>query len=243
MRHQVKNNLPTGSPYSLPVRLGSNIVLNRNSSEQFLRNFGSYPCEVIEVETEAKTSVSFDGEKVVAKRVDPIFIKDGELSTNPAGVKLPMYQVMRGQEVEEDEQYEPIKTYIAGMVLQGDLTDDEWAEVIGMYPKWEDYPDGHELKENLLLVHNNKLYKVIEGKTHNKQSDWKPGIAGSLFTEVAPEGVIPVWYQPEGSHDAWPVGSKVEHPEGGPIWLCVEGDANDLNVWEPGVFGWEQVEE
>ncbi len=71
MRHQVTKNTPTGSPYSLPKRLRNNIILGCNSGEGFLLSQGSYPCDVIEVETEAEAGTSFDGEKVTVKRFIP----------------------------------------------------------------------------------------------------------------------------------------------------------------------------
>ena len=47
------------------------------------------------------------------------------------------------------------------------------------------------------------------------------------------------WVQPTGAHDAYTIGDVVLHNE--QVWKCVEGDENDLNVWEPGVFGWEVI--
>ena len=49
---------------------------------------------------------------------------------------------------------------------------------------------------------------------------------------------IPVWSQPTGAQDAYKMGDKVHYPDAdGPVY---ESTADD-NVWEPGVYGWEQV--
>lgn len=44
-----------------------------------------------------------------------------------------------------------------------------------------------------------------------------------------PEGV-----QPTGTHDAYAKGSKIIH--NGKKWIS----SYDANVWEPGVYGWEE---
>jgi len=45
---------------------------------------------------------------------------------------------------------------------------------------------------------NPALYLCVP--THQAQSDWHPDVVPALCTEVAPEGVIPVWVQ-LGSND------------------------------------------
>ena len=44
----------------------------------------------------------------------------------------------------------------------------------------------------------------------------------------------PEWAQPAGAHDAYAKGSKVTH--NGKKWIS----SYDANVWEPGVYGWEE---
>lgn len=54
---------------------------------------------------------------------------------------------------------------------------------------------------------------------------------------VADEGyIIPAWEQPD-STNAYKIGDKVVHNE--KTWTSVV----DNNVWEPGVYGWEEVTE
>lgn len=47
---------------------------------------------------------------------------------------------------------------------------------------------------------------------------------------------ISAWIQPEGAHDAYPADAKVTHNN--KTWNNIHGDGN---VWEPGVYGWEEV--
>lgn len=41
------------------------------------------------------------------------------------------------------------------------------------------------------------------------------------------------WEQPFGAHDAYALGAQVQH--NGHAWTSNTG----ANVWEPGVFGWD----
>lgn len=82
------------------------------------------------------------------------------------------------------------------------------------------------------------LDDIVEhgGKTWRSTVDynvWEPGVSG--WREVVAEG-YPVWVQPTGAHDAYPLGTKVTH--NGQNW---ENTSSEANVWEPGVFGWVRI--
>lgn len=83
--------------------------------------------------------------------------------------------------------------------------------------------------------YNGILYKCITG--HISQETWTPDVASSLWARVLipdPED-IPEWIQPE-STNPYMRGDKVRHV--GKIW-----ESNiDNNVWEPGLYGWDEVE-
>lgn len=83
-----------------------------------------------------------------------------------------------------------------------------------------------------LLEYNNELYEVVQG--HTSQEDWPPDVVSNLYTISTPPWFIRNWVQPEGSHDAKALGTKVYHNE--KIWVSIIND----NVWEPGVYGWEE---
>lgn len=81
-----------------------------------------------------------------------------------------------------------------------------------------------------------KLYKCIQA--HTSQSDRKPDVAVSLWRRIAdPAEEWPEWSQPIGAHDAYQNGNKVSHA--GKHWVSTA----DNNVWEPGVYGWEEAGE
>ena len=85
-----------------------------------------------------------------------------------------------------------------------------------------------------LLEYNGGLYEVIQN--HKSQEDWPPPEVPALYKVSTPQGVIAEWVQPLGAHDAYAINTKVSH--NGKIWVTII----DANVWEPGVYGWEETD-
>ena len=114
------------------------------------------------------------------------------------------------------------------------LPDETAVDTITLFRKWE---PGLDLTVWQRLQYQEKLYKVVQA--HTSQVGWEPDKVPALFTEVAKPGEIPVWKQPTGAQDAYMSGDKVHYPtKNDPVW---ESDV-DNNVWQPGVYGWTQVE-
>lgn len=81
--------------------------------------------------------------------------------------------------------------------------------------------------------YNDLLYKCIQA--HTSQDDWTPDAAVSLWVRTSDPGEEwPEWIQPTGAHDAYQTGDKVSYNE--KHWVSTV----DANVWEPGVYGWEE---
>ncbi len=84
--------------------------------------------------------------------------------------------------------------------------------------------------------YDNTLYRCVQA--HTSQEDWTPDTATSLWSKVNdPAEEYPEWSQPIGSHDAYDAGDKVSHNN--KKWVSIA----NANVWEPGVYGWEEVGE
>lgn len=81
------------------------------------------------------------------------------------------------------------------------------------------------------VQHDSILYKCIQA--HTSQADWTPDATPALWVIVTIEE-WPEWVQPTGAHDAYAKDSKVTH--NGKKWIS----SYDANVWEPGVYGWEE---
>lgn len=112
------------------------------------------------------------------------------------------------------------------------LSDEDALEAVFAYPKWKvgaTYSVGDRVR------YGSKLYKVLQA--HTSQSSWEPNVAVSLFAEVLPgqDGDIGEWVQPD-STNPYMKGDKVTH--NGKKWES----SIDYNVWEPGVYGWEEIE-
>lgn len=111
------------------------------------------------------------------------------------------------------------------------LDDTDALNAVELYPEW---------KSDTLYVVNQRLryggvlYKVLQ--EHTSQQTWTPDAASSLFAPVliSDPDVIPEWVQPD-STNPYMLGDKVTH--NGKTWE----NTIDNNVWEPGVYGWNEV--
>ena len=82
------------------------------------------------------------------------------------------------------------------------------------------------------VQHGGTLYKCVQA--HTAQADWTPDATPALWVVVSIDE-YPEWVQPTGAQDAYAKDSKVTH--NGKKWIS----SYDANVWEPGVYGWEEV--
>lgn len=115
------------------------------------------------------------------------------------------------------------------------LSDEDAAYAPMLFKYWKPETP-YAIGERVCYAEDGKLYKVLQA--HTSQSTWTPDVTPSLYAEVLiPDpGVIPEWVQPS-STNPYMIGDKVRHNE--KIWVS----AIDNNVWEPGVYGWEEVNE
>ena len=87
-----------------------------------------------------------------------------------------------------------------------------------------------------LRRYNGVLYKCVQA--HTSQADWTPDKSASLWSATSDSSdPWPAWSQPLGAHDAYQTGDQVSHKDH--HWRSTV----DANVWEPGVYGWDQVDD
>lgn len=121
-----------------------------------------------------------------------------------------------------------------------DNTDAQALSVPSLYPEWEALKEGTHLTKGQRVNYKGVLYNVLTD--HDKQAQWTPEAAPSLFAKVLipDSGVIPDWEQPL-STNGYKKGDRVRHKS--KIWESLV----DNNVWEPGVMGtegqWKEVTE
>ena len=115
-----------------------------------------------------------------------------------------------------------------------DNTDAQALSVPSLYPEWEALKEGTHLTKGQRVNYKDVLYNVLSD--HDKQAQWTPEAAPSLFAKVLiPDpGVIPGWEQPL-STNGYKKGDKVKHK--GKVWESLV----DNNVWEPGAVGTEST--
>lgn len=81
-----------------------------------------------------------------------------------------------------------------------------------------------------MRLYEDELYKCVQA--HTTQSDWTPDITPALWAIKSAPGVIAVWVQPTGAHDAYAIGDKVQWPDGGNLWESTIA----ANTTEPGTL-------
>ena len=114
------------------------------------------------------------------------------------------------------------------------LTDEQALTVPIIFPAW--CGDSISYAAGDRVMYGGVLYKCLQA--HTSQSTWAPTDAPSLWTKVLipTPGEIHDWEQPE-STNPYMKGDKVTH--NGKTWVS----DIDNNVWEPGVYGWTEVNE
>lgn len=114
---------------------------------------------------------------------------------------------------------------------KGELDATTMSEHASSFETWR---SGINYVEGNIRRHNDVLYQCITA--HTSQEDWAPDVSASLWTAIAdPAEEWPAWSQPVGAHDAYSLGDKVSHNDA--HWVSTA----DSNVWEPGVYGWDEV--
>lgn len=118
------------------------------------------------------------------------------------------------------------------------LTDTNAMEIADLYEEYaigKNYPVGYMFKYGVNADGETQLYSVLQ--EHTSAEEWKPNEIPSLYKAVGfTDTGVPVWTQPLGATDAYMKDDVVEHR--GNTWISTI----DSNVWEPGVYGWEEKE-
>lgn len=111
------------------------------------------------------------------------------------------------------------------------LPDETALEVTELFPDW-DTAASYEADQR--VRYDGALYRCLQA--HAAQETWTPVAAPSLWAKVLipDEDAIPAWQRPE-STNPYQIGDKVTH--NGKTWICTAAN----NVWEPGVYGWDEI--
>jgi hypothetical protein len=124
---------------------------------------------------------------------------------------------------------------------ENNLTEQDIEDAKMLYPQWRGI--GIDYEEGEKVVHKNILYYATQ--PHTSEPHWSPDVAISLFGIFRVPGTITNWVQPDGAggpNFPYYFGDRVTHI--GITWQSVVAnnqDGSPANVWEPGVYGWEQM--
>ena len=147
------------------------------------------------------------------------YVPQGETWVRSDGVEF------HGVMVAPAKDYKQIMTDVAVSYL-----DDTQAESVTiLFGNWEvgvAYAVGDRRQYNGLL------YRCVQA--HTSQADWTPPAVPALWVRTSTEE-WPEWIQPQGAHDAYKKGDKCSHNS--KHWVS----NIDANVYEPGVYGWDEV--
>ena len=118
---------------------------------------------------------------------------------------------------------------------QGHWTPDITLALWVVVPEGIDWTAGARYEVGDVVTYEGAEYECVQ--SHTAQADWTPPATPALWSVVEEPGdEIQPWVQPTGAHDAYQKGDRVTY--NGWIWESTI----DANVWEPGVYGWSQVE-
>ena len=109
------------------------------------------------------------------------------------------------------------------------LPDDEAETVTILFPKWA---ADTEYAADDRRQYDELLYRCVQA--HTSQEGWEPPNVPALWVRTSVDE-WPEWIQPMGAQDAYNIGDKVNHND--KHWIS---NLNG-NVWEPGVYGWDEV--
>ena len=111
----------------------------------------------------------------------------------------------------------------------GYLPDNQAETVTLLFHQWE---PNIEYNIDDRRQYDSLLYRCVQA--HTSQEGWEPPNVPALWVRTSTEE-WPEWIQPTGAHDAYNIDDKVSHNE--KHWICTI----NANVYEPGVYGWDEV--
>ena len=117
------------------------------------------------------------------------------------------------------------------LIEKGSVSLDDATALTGveLFPNWM---ADHAYDTGERVQYEDTLYKCVQA--HTSQNSWTPDITPALWARVSIDE-YPEWVQPTGVQDAYSIGDKVSHND--KHWISEV----DANVWEPGVYGWGEV--
>ena len=127
-------------------------------------------------------------------------------------------------------------------IINDKTTDEEKVALIDIYEEWKNLI-GKTVNVDTFFKHEGTLYRVIKDNTiiyeHYLPQETPSEYEDMTKKMLQPDGSYPLWVKPISTLDGYKIGDRVQH--NGFDWECSQGDADGINMWEPGVYGWKQI--
>ena len=143
--------------------------------------------------------------------------------------------------IEFRKELEAAKAIGRKYVLVNEISVEEMASIMSIYPTWESF-EGKTIPKDEILRYGGELYQVIKGI--NWQSDWTPNAVPSEFNKITPSStedgteIIADWEQRFG-HNAYQISDKVKWTDG-KIYECIV--PNTVHTPQDAPRNWKLVE-
>lgn len=139
---------------------------------------------VIDEETQETETIHHEAiiqkiEKRIPVEMTSVFLEVPSIETTVSSVKSQVKEFQKA--VPNSVQFQSFVDIVCES-----FTDEQALLVPDFYEDWEGIPEEAELKEGRRLRYKGLLYKVKDGQTHQKQSDWNPKDAATLFEVIEP---------------------------------------------------------
>ena len=126
------------------------------------------------------------------------------------------------------------KIMFVGMAESGSISEENIIKFPEVFEEWT--ADTHYTVGSIRKYGDDELLYMCDIE-HDSQDGWTPD-AVSMWHQIGnPKEEYPAWIQPLGAEGAYALGDKVSHNE--KKWVSTIAD----NVWEPGVYGWDEITE
>lgn len=145
-----------------------------------------------------------------------------------------MSSVFKKTGISEQEQREISTIVFVKLAEKGELDEAVITDHPKLFIEWDENWTG---KAGVIVACEGGLYRSIHDITTTAQNT-KPSETPSMWSRIGnPQNEYPAWYQPTGAHDAYSLGDKVSHND--KHWKSTVNN----NVWEPGMYRWEEITE
>ncbi|MCL2045716.1 MAG: alpha-amylase [Oscillospiraceae bacterium] len=130
-----------------------------------------------------------------------------------------------------------VSALVFAVMAQSEMVDDVTiTEHSDIFAVWDENWTGGR---GTILQDEGRLFRALHDIGAGQNA--KPSETPSLWQEIGnPADEYPMWVPFLGVGDAYRLGDKVTH--NGKKWICTGVGGDGIwNVWEPGVWGWEEV--